>query len=357
MEPVSRSSTAPAPPTGTEEGVAEEVPAPMNAGVAAADWPQLRGVAWTPGGTRPLATAADVERALAEPQARVWVDVTAPADVEMAGMTGLLALHPLIAEDIEERNQRAKVEEIEGTIHVVMFWITHTDHVAEIEVDIVLDRRALLTVHEPGWDPFSLQQLRGDPGSLLKRGPDFLLYAITDGIVDGYFPVLDAIEDEIDGLQDEAMRSTTSTTLERLFELKRELIGLRRAISPAREIFNQLTNRDLALVAPEHVVYFRDVYDHLIRVTDELDNDRELVAGTLEVYLSTVNNNLSVIMKRLTGVTVILAGIGAVAGLFGMSEAGVALAGGEGSGFWLVTAIVVAGAAITAAVLRRIDWI
>ena len=93
-------------------------------------------------------------------------------------------------------------------------------------------------------------------------------------------------------------------------------------MSPAREIFNQLTNRDLALINAEHVIYFRDVYDHLIRVTDELDNDRELVAGTLEVYLSTINNNLSTIMKRLTGVTVILAGIGAVAGVFGMSEAG-----------------------------------
>jgi magnesium transporter len=170
--------------------------------------------------------------------------------------------------------------------------------------------------------------------------------------------VLDKLEDEIDGLQDDVIQRPTNWTLERLFSLKRELIGLRRATSPAREIFNQLTNRDLELVAPEHVVYFRDVYDHLIRVTDELDNDRELVAGTLEVYLSTINNNLSTIMKRLTGVTVILAGIGAVAGIFGMSEAGTAIGGGgEGAGFWAVTAFVVAGAAVTAMVLRRIDWI
>ena len=99
------------------------------------------------------------------------------------------------------------------------------------------------------------------------------------------------------------------------------------------------------------------MYDHLIRVTDELDNDRELVAGTLEVYLSTINNNLSTIMKRLTGVTVILAGIGAVGGLFGMSEAGPALGGGEAGGFWLVVGFVVAGAALTALFLRRINWI
>ena len=221
----------------------------------------------------------------------------------------------------------------------------------------MLTKRSLLSVHEPGWDPFAIPQFRGGPGAVLKRGPDFVLYTLTDAIVDGYFPVLDKLEDDIDGLQDDVIQHPTTWTLERLFTLKRELIGLRRATSPAREIFNQLTNRDLELVAPDHVVYFRDVYDHLIRVTDELDNDRELVAGTLEVYLSTINNNLSTIMKRLTGVTVILAGIGAVGGIFGMSEAGTALGGGEAGGFWLVTAFVIGGAAVTALLLRRIDWI
>ncbi len=320
-------------------------------------WPRIRGVSWTPAGTQSIDDRETLSRALADPEARLWVDVTAPSHVQVTDIADLLTLHPLIAEDIAERNQRAKVEEIGGAIHVVMFWISHKSRIAEVEIDLVLTHRSLLTVHEPGWDPFAMQQLRGDPGSLLRRGPDFLLYALTDGIVDGYFPVLDAIEDEIDALQDDVIANPSSTTLERLFALKRDLIGLRRAMSPAREIFNQLTNRDLDLVAPEHVVYFRDVYDHLIRVTDELDNDRELVAGTLEVYLSTVNNNLSVIMKRLTGVTVILAGIAAVAGLFGMSEAGAAIAGREGGGFWLVTTIVVAGAVSTAAVLRRINWI
>jgi magnesium transporter len=221
----------------------------------------------------------------------------------------------------------------------------------------VLDQRGLVTVHEPGWDPFLLPTLRGDPGSLLKRGPDFLMYGIADGIVDAYFPVIDALDDEIDALQDDVIQKPTSWTLERLFSLKRELIRLRRAISPSREIFNQLTNRDLGLVKAEHIVYFRDVYDHLIRVTDELDNDREQVAATLEVYLSTVNNNLSAIMKRLTGVTVILAGIGAVAGIFGMSEAANAIADREAGGFWMITVAIGVGAAVTALVLRRIDWI
>jgi magnesium transporter len=317
----------------------------------------VRGCSFANGATHPYEGLDALKEILADPEALVWVDVCARSDVPVDPITALLELHPLIASDIAERNQRAKVAEVEGTIHVVMFWIAFEGEVSALEIDLVLGKRLLLSVHEPTWDPFALPQLRGDGTTMLARGPDFLLYAITDGIVDGYFPVLDAIEDEIDEIQDAVIARPTTWTLERLFTLKRELISLRRAISPSREIFNQLTNRDQALIAPEHVVYFRDVYDHLIRVTDELDTDRELVGGTLEVYLSTVNNNLSTIMKRLTGVTVILAGIGAVAGIFGMSEAATALSSGEGSGFWLITGFVAIGAAITAMVLRRIDWI
>ncbi len=199
--------------------------------------------------------------------------------------------------------------------------------------------------------------MRAGAEPILKKGTDFLLYVLADHIVDGYFPVLDRLAEEIDELQDRVLESPSDWTLQRLFVLKRELLEIRRATSPAREIFNQLTNREVAAVAESHVVYFRDVYDHLIRVTDELDNYRELVGGTLDIYLSTINNNLSRIMKRLTGVTVILAGIGAIGGIFGMSEATPAFAGQEGFGFWFVALASVVGAGVAVVVLRRIDWI
>jgi magnesium transporter len=340
-----------------EPSTSTSIPVPTPAPPAPAEPPVVRVTAWSAGRTRRLDGTAQLAEVLADPAANVWVDVTDPSHEDVAVVADLLHLHPLIAEDIAERNQRAKFEEVEGTIHLVMFWITYAGEVTEVEVDLVLGPRTLLTVHDPGWDPYALPQLRSGADHLLGRGVDFLLYAISDGIVDAYFPVLDAIGDEIDSLEDDVVRKATPWTLERLFAIKRELVGLRRAMSPAREIFNQLTNRDLDLVAPGHVLYFRDVYDHLIRVTDELDNDRELVSGTLEVYLSTINNNLSVIMKRLTGVTVILAGMGALAGIFGMSEAGMALADREAGGFWLVTLLIVALAALTAFALRRIDWI
>ena len=191
----------------------------------------------------------------------------------------------------------------------------------------------------------------------MARGPDHLLWAICDDLIDGYFPLLDKLGDEIDLIQDAVIEKGDPQTLERLFELKRELIAIRRASAPVREIFNQLTNRDLALVDDDEILYFRDVYDHLIRLTDELDTYRELVSGTLDVYLSTVNNNLSLTMKRLTGVTVVLASIAAFGGIFGMSEAGAAFAGTEAVGFWIVTAAIFGLAFIIAFVLRRIGWI
>jgi magnesium transporter len=288
----------------------------------------------------------------------VWIDASGPSAGQVAAITEVLGLHELIAEDILEGNQRSKIEVTEDRIHIVMFALEYGDPIVPSEIDIVLGSGFLLTVHDPDWDPRAIHHLKGEGlAAVLRRGPDHLLWALCDDLVDGYFPLMDKLGDEIDLIQDAVIEKGDPQTLERLFELKRELIAVRRAAAPVREIFNQLTNRDLALVDAEEILYFRDVYDHLIRLTDELDTYRELVSGTLDVYLSTVNNNLSLIMKRLTGVTVVLAGIGALGGIFGMSEAGAAFAGTEAIGFWLVSATIFVIAFALAYVLRRIGWI
>ena len=317
----------------------------------------VRIVACRPSGTTETLEVGELRGLLADPETRVWVDCTDPTPELVKSVADVLGLHPLVAEDIIERNQRAKVETFDDIVHIVLFGLAYRGEVETEEVDFALGSRFLLTAHGPTWDPASAPVLRAGPAAVLERGPDYLLYALADAVVDGYFPVLDSLAEEIDELQDRVIESATDWSLQRLFVLKRELIAIRRATSPAREIFNQLTNREIGAIAEEHVVYFRDVYDHLIRVTDELDNYRELVSGTLDIYLSIVNNNLSRIMKRLTGVTVILAGVGAIAGIFGMSEAGAAFSGGEAAGFWLVSASTVAVAVAAAVILRRIDWI
>jgi magnesium transporter len=314
-------------------------------------------MAVSPAGVRESADAADLPALAADPEVRLWVDLTDPTPALVEGVAAALGLHPLVAEDIVERNQRAKIEFYEAVAHLVLFGLVYSDEVELTELDFVLGSRFLLSAHEATWDPLTVEGFRFGVEKVLAQGADFLLWALADSVVDAYFPVLDRMDDELDRLEDDLVDRTDRRALQRLFGLKRELIELRRVIVPTRETVGQLTNRQLPLVAPDHVVYFRDVYDHLIRASEDLDTLRDLASGTLDIYLSQVNNNLSLIMKRLTGVTVILAGIGAVAGIFGMSEAGNALAGGEASGFWLVTAFVV-GVALTAAlILHRFDWI
>ena len=288
-----------------------------------------------------------------------WVDLTNPSPDMVGAVARRLGLHPLIAEDIIEHNERAKVQLVDDVIHVVAFVLERAGpgEVKTHEIDFVLGRGFLLSVHPPSWDPMAAHQLKMGLDTVLSKGPDLLLWALIDSIVDGYFPVFDRLGDEIDDVEDAALTQTVPATLQHIFRLKRELLRIRHVLAPSREVFAQLTSREFVLIADAQVFYFRDVYDHLIRLNDELDSFRELVAGALEVYLSSINNNLSTIMKRLTGVTVILAGIGAIAGIFGMSEAASAFQGLEGAGFYVVVTITVLASLAAVIFLRRIDWL
>jgi len=304
---------------------------------------------------------ADLSRLVGAHDSRTWVDLTDASQDLIETTAKRLGLHPLVAEDIVESNERAKVQLVGDVIHVVAFVLerdaANRGEVETHEIDFVLGRRFLLSAHAGHWDPNAAHQLKMGIAAVLEHGPDFLLWALIDSIVDGYFPIFDRLGDEIDEVQDSAVEQPVRATLERLFQLKRELIRIRHVVGPSREVFAQLTSREFEQIAEPNVFYFRDIYDHLIRLNDELDSFRELVAGSLEIYLSTINNNLSIIMKRLTGVTVILAGIGAVGGLFGMSEAANALAGREASGFYLVLLVTAIAAALGVWFLRRIDWL
>ena len=226
-------------------------------------------------GTAAMAGMAEL---LGEPEARVWVDLIAPTQAQALKVGEALSLHPLIVEDVLEGNQRAKIETTDGIVHIVLFHLSYGDAVVASELDIVLGEGFLLTVHNVDWDPRTGHHLANGVAPILAHGPDHLLWAIADDLIDGYFPFADRIGDAIDDVQDEVVRKATPDTVEQVFKLKRELIQVRRAISPVREVFNQLTNRDEQLIDDDEIVYFRDIYDHVIRLTDELDNYRELAS-------------------------------------------------------------------------------
>ncbi len=306
---------------------------------------------------RELSSVAEVRAALANADDRVWIDLLSPDHDELAELSEVLGLHPLVIEDILESNQRAKIESYGEALHIVMFALSYEGEIVAHEIDIVLGERYLLTSHDNDIDPRGAPFMKHAQAFHLAGGPDYVLWAIADWIVDGYFPVFDKLGDEIDDLEADVMRAPNSWIVERLFQVRRDLLLIRHAVSPQREVFNQLTNRDSQLIKPDRIVYYRDVYDHLIRLTDELDSYRELVSTTLDIYLSQVNNNLSEIMKRLTGVTVVLATIAAISGIFGMSEAGNVFQFHEASGFWIVTATAVVIALVVYFYFRRRSWI
>jgi magnesium transporter len=333
-------------------------PAEMDEPVEADDSP-VWALAWDkPHGIRTLHSLNEIRHAYEDQSIRVWIDLAEPSADIVHEFAPLLGLHALVVEDILERNQRAKVEVADDTLHLVMFALRHADTLVAHEFEMVLGHRFLLTVHDnAGPSPREAPFRRRDTSTYLAGGPDFVLWAITDWLVDGYFPVFDEVGDQIDGLEEAILDKPSRWIVEQLFDVRKDLLTIRHSVTPQREIFNQLTNRDVHLIKPERVVYFRDVYDHLIRLTDELDSYRELVSTTLDIYLSQINNNLSEIMKRLTSVTVILASIGAIAGIFGMSEAGLALDFAEQPGFWVITALTLALAGGLLLFFRRIGWI
>jgi magnesium transporter len=233
-----------------------------------------------------------------------------------------LGIHHLTMEDIVNQNQRPKLEPFEHYVYMAIHALRRNKEfdVEPIEVDLLLGKHWVVMVRYcpcPGLndDPQAAERLE----RALPKGADFLLYVIVDLIVDSYFPLMDQLEEEIDSLQDRLLDRARVRDMNRLIALKRALIVIRRAVGPQREVFNQLTRHDFPLVRSEHVVYFRDVYDHLIRITEELDSLRDILSGTLEIHLASISNQLNVTMKRLTAWGTIFVVITAITGIYGMN--------------------------------------
>jgi len=251
-----------------------------------------------------------------------WFDLDSPTQAELDFLEKHLRIHHLTREDIVSQNQRPKIESFEGYVYLAIHPLIGKNdlQIEPAEIDLLLGHNWLVMVRYqpiPGLIENSRFHERLDLA--LPRGADFLLYTIVDLIVDSYFPLLDQMDDEIDLLEDALLEQAGIEEMNRLLALKRSLVHIRRAVGPQREVFNQLTRHDFPFIRPEHTVYFRDVYDHLIRITEELDSLRDILSGALEVHLSSISNQLNVTMKRLTAWGTIFVVITAIAGVYGMN--------------------------------------
>jgi magnesium transporter len=281
-----------------------------------------------PGGELQVLTEKDLHRidALrAKPEHVVWLDITKPTAKDLALLQDEFSVHPLALEDLEKRKQRAKIDTYADQQIVVGYEVlppVERESAFELgELHLFAGPGYLVSVRwqdSPAIDGV-IKRFKDQPDAV-ARTPGTLLYSILDAVVDGYFPLLDKLTDKIEDLESKILAGGRATgTLRTILALKRQLLELRRTISPQRDVANALLRRDLPLVDDLSAPYFQDLYDHLIRVLDQLDLQRDLLASSLEANLAVTGNNLNAIMKRLTAFTVILMVPTLIAGVYGMN--------------------------------------
>jgi magnesium transporter len=229
--------------------------------------------------------------------------------------------HPLAIEDSEQFDQRAKLDEYDDFVFVVVYGAAPDDD-RLVEVHCFYSARFLITVHRDDCPAFAEIRRRYQRRERKIEQPSLLLYRVVDGLVDSFFPLLAAFDDRIDELEDAIFLKADDKQLQEIFQMKRLLVGMRKAVSPQRDTFARLMGGGIAQLpglADEDERYFRDIYDHLIRISDLIDSYRDLLTGAMDVYLSTVSNRLNSVMKQLTIIATVFLPLSWLTGIFGQN--------------------------------------
>ena len=267
---------------------------------------------------------ADISDVLREPGRFVWVGLHEPEAEMLAEIQQEFSLHDLAVEDAAHAHQRPKLERYGNSIFVVL----RTVHIDQAtggidygETHIFMGANYVVSVRHGGSLPYGDVRTRCEATpDLLIKGPGFVLYALMDFIVDQYFPLVDWFEDKLGELEDDIFRQTlTRETTERIYQLKRDLLEVKRAVAPLVDICNRLVRTDVTLIPDDARVYFRDVYDHTIRINEMIDTVRELLTTALEANLSLISVAQNEAMKRLAGWAAIVAVPTMIAGIYGMN--------------------------------------
>ena len=264
----------------------------------------------------------DIDEILRFPGQFVWIGVHEPEDALLRTLQAEFGLHDLAVEDALRAHQRPKIEEYDGSLFVVL----RTAHLRDGEVQfgeahIFVGQRYIVSIRHGGSLPDNDVRQRCEAAPhLLRKGPGFVLYALMDVIVDQYFPAIDALEDQIEALEEAIFGGSFSRrTTQRIYDLKRDLVALKRAVAPLIEVCNRLVRFDVGVVPEDTRVYFRDIYDHVIRINESLDTLRELLTGALEANLALVSVGQNEVTKKLASWAAILAVPTMIAGIYGMN--------------------------------------
>jgi magnesium transporter len=264
---------------------------------------------------------------LADKQNLLWIDLNSPSDQELQKMAEEFNLHPLAIEDAGKQHQRPKVDEYEGFYLVVFYQLeidTKTFKLVAKELEMFMGQNYLLTVHYEEITALKEAEKRWQNNvAQMEKDIGVLLYSLLDTLVDGYFPVMDKLVDRIEELEEGIFspksRENNRDSISIMLELKRNLLTLRKIAAPERDLLNVLTRRDSPIFSEQTRVYFQDVYDHLVRVTDTADAYRDLLSSAVDANLAVISNDLNKVMRTLTAFSIILMTDALIAGIYGMN--------------------------------------
>lgn len=254
-----------------------------------------------------------------------WINIDGLTDLPLLNnLAQKFHIHPLAMEDVLNTTQRPKIEHYEDQYFIVteMIYPESENRLAVEQLSLFLGKNHLITLQEEaGRDVFEAvrARLRAGRGYARKMKADYLAYALLDAGVDQFFPILEAAGESIEEIEDELLSKPTKETLKKLYQGKRLLLQLRRAAWPQREIFNTLVRDDTSLICQETKVFLRDCYDHSTQIIDILENFRDLAAGLMDVYLSSLGFRTNEIMRILTVISAIFIPLTFIAGVYGMN--------------------------------------
>ena len=252
-----------------------------------------------------------------------WIDVIGLHDVELVARLGeCFGLHPLALEDVVNTGQRPKADDYDDHLYCVLrnFHADSVNLVSE-QISLFLMPGLVLTFQEMEGDAFEpvRERLRRGKGRIRRMGADYLAYALIDALIDQFFPILESRGERIEALEDELIEDPTPETLQKIYRMRRELLLLRRAAWPEREVLSALQREETALMSREVKPFLRDAYDHTVQVLEILETYRELAGSMLDVYLSSLSHRMNEVMKVLTIIATIFIPLTFVAGVYGMN--------------------------------------
>lgn len=250
-----------------------------------------------------------------------WIKVNKFSRIEIQEIGKCFNLHPLVLEDINT-DQRPKLEEYDKYLYLVLKTFAKVDSEIIIkQISIILGKNFVISFQEEESEIFDSikKQINIEESVIRSNKADFLLYSLVDTIVDSYFVILEEMEDEIDLIEKELINHASKKTLNSINDLKRNIITLRKAIWPLKEMAITLKTSNFTLINDTTRIYLRDVYDHSVQVSDMLDAFRDTVSGMLDTYLSSMSNNLNEIVRVLTIISVIFVPLTFITGFFGMN--------------------------------------